>query len=92
MKMKRLVVTAALLLTMAVSVFAASTDMTPLAVVKLNGSETITVKTLKDRVNLWTKLNGVKEPSLANIAGTMALMLGFNDYPDGWNESLIKLR
>jgi hypothetical protein len=64
MKMKRLVVTAALLLTMAVAVFAASTDMTPLAVVKLNGSETITVKTLKDRVNLWTKLNGVKEPSL----------------------------
>jgi len=62
--MKRLIVSAALLLTMAVSVFAASADMTPLAVVKLSGSETITVKTLKDRVTLWTKLNGVKEASL----------------------------
>ena len=45
-----------------------------------------------DNSKLYELNDGVKEPSLANIAGTMALMLGFNDYPDGWNESLIKLR
>lgn len=62
--MKRFIVTAALLLSMAVSVFAASSDLTPLVVVKLNGSETITVKTLKDRVGLWVKMNGLKEATL----------------------------
>ena len=64
MKMKRLIVSTALLLTMMVSVFAASSDMTPLAVIKLNGSETITVKTLKERVNFYLKQTGAKEMSL----------------------------
>ena len=64
MKMKRLIVSTALLLTMMVSVFAASSDLTPLAVVKLSGNETITVKTLKERVNFYLKQSGVKEMSL----------------------------
>jgi hypothetical protein len=49
---------------MAVSVFAASSDLTPLAVVKLSGSETITIKTLKDRVNFYLRQTGAKEMSL----------------------------
>ncbi len=62
--MKRLIASAVLLLSMMVSVFAASSDLTPLAVVKLNGSETITVKTLKERVNFYLKQTGAKEMSL----------------------------
>ena len=62
--MKRLIVSTALLLTMMVSVFAASSDLTPLAVVKLSGNETITVKTLKERVNFYLKQSGAKEMSL----------------------------
>ncbi len=62
--MKRFIVGTALLLTMAVSVFAASSDLTPVAVVKLNGSDTITVKTIKDRVTLWAKMSNVSEASL----------------------------
>ena len=62
--MKRLIASTALLLTMMVSVFAASSDLTPLAVVKLNGSETITVKTLKERVNFYLKQTGTREMNL----------------------------
>ena len=64
--MKRFIVSTALLLTMAVSVFAAGSDMTPLVVVKLNGSETITVKSVKDRVNFWMKQYDMQEMSLDN--------------------------
>ncbi len=59
--MKRFIVSTALLLTMMVSVFAASSDLTPLAVIKLNGNETITVKTLKERVNFYLKQTGAKD-------------------------------
>lgn len=37
------------------------------------------------------QFSGVREPGLANIAATMAVLLGQNDYPDNWNESLISV-
>ena len=52
--MKRLAIGIALCLTVAASVFAQS-DLTPLAVVKLNKSETITLKNLKTRVTFLEK-------------------------------------
>ena len=37
------------------------------------------------------QLSGVREPGLANIAATIAVLLGQNDYPNNWNESLISV-
>ena len=36
-------------------------------------------------------LNDLHEPGLANIASTMSLMCGFNEYPPEWKKPLIKL-
>lgn len=33
----------------------------------------------------------VPQPGLANLAATLALLLGQNDYPEGWQPALIKL-
>ena len=35
--------------------------------------------------------NVVSNPGLVNLASTVALLLGNNDYPDGWGKPLIKL-
>jgi len=53
--MKRFVLGIAFSLAMAASVFAQSGDMTPLAVVKLNKTETITLKQLKTRSSFLEK-------------------------------------
>ena len=34
-------------------------------------------------------LSNIENPGLANIAATMAVLLGQNDYPETWNKSLI---
>lgn len=36
-------------------------------------------------------LDDILNPGLSNIAGTLAVLLGFNDYPTAWSESLIKV-
>ena len=36
-------------------------------------------------------LSSVSEPGLKNIAATLAVLLGQNDYPESWSESLIKI-
>ncbi len=60
--MKRIFIGIALFVTMAASVFAASNnDLTPLAVIKLNKSETITLKQLKARVEFLRKETGVQD-------------------------------
>ena len=33
----------------------------------------------------------VAEPGLADIAATMAVLLGQNDYPESWNKALIEV-
>ena len=58
--MKRFALGIALSLALVTSVFAQSGDMTPLAVVKLNKTETITLKQLKTRVGLLEKQVGQK--------------------------------
>ena len=60
MNMKRFALGIALSLALVTSVFAQSGDMTPLAVVKLNKTETITLKQLKTRVGLLEKQVGQK--------------------------------
>lgn len=37
-------------------------------------------------------LAGVVNPGLANLAATVAVLLGYNDYPKSWNLPLIKVR
>ncbi|MBR3269799.1 2,3-bisphosphoglycerate-independent phosphoglycerate mutase [Candidatus Saccharibacteria bacterium] len=37
------------------------------------------------------EVSDVIEPGLANIAGTIAVLLGYRDYPSSWNKSLIKV-
>ena len=37
------------------------------------------------------RLNILPEPGLANIAATMAVFLGQNDYPNSWNQPLISV-
>ena len=54
--MKKLVLAATLAISMAFGAFAQS-DLQPLAVVKLNKSETITLKQLKNRVEIYQKQN-----------------------------------
>lgn len=56
--MKKLALGLALFLVAASAVFAQS-DLQPLAVVKLNKSETITLRLLKNRVEMYQKQNGV---------------------------------
>lgn len=58
--MKRFALGITLSLALVASVFAQSGDMTPLAVVKLNKTETITLKQLKTRVELTEKQLGQK--------------------------------
>ncbi|MBR3138723.1 2,3-bisphosphoglycerate-independent phosphoglycerate mutase [Candidatus Saccharibacteria bacterium] len=36
-------------------------------------------------------LNDLQMPGLSNIAATVATLCGFNEYPQNWNKSLIKL-
>ncbi|MBR2753739.1 2,3-bisphosphoglycerate-independent phosphoglycerate mutase [Candidatus Saccharibacteria bacterium] len=37
------------------------------------------------------RLNDLRNPGLANVAATIATLCGFDEYPQEWNESLIKL-
>ena len=37
-------------------------------------------------------LNSLQNPGLANIAATVATLLGFKDYPEQWNQPLIKTK
>ncbi len=37
------------------------------------------------------KPSGVEKPGLANLAATIAVLLGQNDYPDAWQKSLISV-
>ncbi len=37
-------------------------------------------------------LNTIEKPGLANLASTLAILLGQNDYPDTWEQPLIKLK
>ena len=57
--MKKIVLAATLALSMAFGAFAQS-DLQPLAVVKLNKSETITLKQLKNRVETYQKQNNMQ--------------------------------
>ena len=57
--MKKLILAATLFLSLAYSAFSQS-DLQPLAVVKLNKSETITLKQLKNRVETYQKQNNMK--------------------------------
>ncbi len=34
----------------------------------------------------------VKEPGLANLAATLAVLMGYNNYPESWGEALIKVK
>ena len=36
-------------------------------------------------------LANIEAPGLANIAATMAVLLGQNDYPQSWDKSLISV-
>ena len=36
-------------------------------------------------------LAGVIDPGLSNLAGTIATLLGYNDFPSSWGKSLIKM-
>ena len=36
-------------------------------------------------------LTSIARPGLANLAGTIATFMGYNDYPPSWNESLIRV-
>ncbi|WP_407427208.1 peptidyl-prolyl cis-trans isomerase [Treponema sp.] len=56
--MKKIVLAATLLLSMTTGIFAQS-DLQPLAIVKLNKSETITLKQLKNRVETYQKQNNM---------------------------------
>lgn len=33
----------------------------------------------------------IREPGLANLAATIAVLLGYNDYPSSWKKSLVKV-
>ncbi|MBR0101858.1 MAG: SurA N-terminal domain-containing protein, partial [Treponema sp.] len=57
--MKKLVLAATLAISMAFGAFALSDDLQPLAVVKLNKTETITLKQLKNRVETYQKQNNI---------------------------------
>ena len=35
--------------------------------------------------------SGIIDPGLANLAATISVLLGYNDYPSSWNKPLIKL-
>jgi len=37
------------------------------------------------------EIDEIVKPGLANIAGTLAILLGYNDYPTSWGKSLIKV-
>ena len=37
------------------------------------------------------ELSGVVNPGLANLAATLAMLLGYNDCPNSWGKSLIKV-
>ena len=37
------------------------------------------------------QLAGIQDPGLANLAATIAVLLGQNDYPEAWNASLINV-
>lgn len=37
------------------------------------------------------QLGGVANPSLANLAATIAELLGLDDYPESWNQALIRV-
>ena len=37
------------------------------------------------------RVANISDPGLANIAATLAVLLGFDDYPKSWNESLIQI-
>ena len=56
--MKKIILAAALAFSMAFGAFAQS-DLQPLAIVKLNKSETITLKQLKNRVETYQKQNNM---------------------------------
>lgn len=62
--MKRLFIGIALFLTVAASVFAQNSDLTPLAVIKHNKSETITAKQLRARIDFLKKEMGVQSFTL----------------------------
>lgn len=38
------------------------------------------------------KLSDLHEPGLANVAATVAELLGFDDYPEQWSKPLIELK
>ena len=45
-----------------------------------------------DTVNrLRYELADIQNPGLSNLAATIAILLGQNDYPEGWSEPLIRL-
>ena len=37
-------------------------------------------------------LNNLRQPGLSNIAATMAVLCGFNDFPEDWDDPLIRVK
>jgi hypothetical protein len=37
------------------------------------------------------EVSDVLNPGLSNVAGTIATLLGYKDYPSSWSKSLIKV-
>lgn len=37
------------------------------------------------------ELAGVMRPGLSNLAATLAMLIGYNDFPSSWGKSLIKM-
>ncbi|MBR3116231.1 2,3-bisphosphoglycerate-independent phosphoglycerate mutase [Candidatus Saccharibacteria bacterium] len=46
----------------------------------------------KTENRLKYQLSEVAEPGLANLAATIAMLLGFDDYPEQWDAALIKVQ
>ena len=72
--MKKILLAATLLVTFAFGAFAQS-DLQPLAVVKLNKSETITLKQLKNRVETYQKQNNIQNFSIEQKKDILEAMI-----------------
>ncbi len=73
-KMKRLVLAATLVFSLAASVFSQA-DLQPLAVVKLNRSETITLRQLRSRVEMYQKQNNIQTFTIDQKKEILAAMI-----------------
>lgn len=73
--MKRLALVATMLLSIATNLFAQSSDLQPLAVIKLNKTETITLKQLKSRVETYQKQTNAANFTVAQKKEILSAMI-----------------